>query len=157
MVETASKRSEREKMLATIEYCRPYRGLIIGSKHPVVWAYGDVILELDKDVVSDPNMRAESPFSVYIRERTHPKHYTQRRQFQVIPTSVGQSLGMIDKEGKEAYLDDIVFLEPKNLRRIVWYDNRFCLTANGSNINISFVRSGVIVSNAHQLEKYGNG
>lgn len=151
MVRTMTKRTEQEKIYATIKYCRPYRGLRIGGR---VWVYGDVIIEPAEPAT---DKRDAMPFAAYIQGRDFPEHCTERARFKVIPVTIGQSIGMQDKLKQDIYIDDIMFLEEKNLRRVEWCDYRYVLCANGNNIDISYARKAIVVGNAHQMGKWTNG
>lgn len=75
------------------------------------WVYGDLV-QCDHDILILPINTGW----------THHK---------VIPETVGQFTGLLDKKGKEIYEGDIVVSKYSNPGEVVFSDGQFCVNYNG--------------------------
>jgi hypothetical protein len=120
-----------------------FRGLRKDGKG---WTYGYYFIDLENKL----------PY-IMLSERKQTKEDWMVKSLEVIPETVGQYVGLTDKNGKEAYLGDKIESPLFGKGIVVWenYDSSFKVKWDTlCQASISHLKYSDIIGNIH--ENYGN-
>ncbi len=95
---------------------------------------------------------AEYPVGAGFNKETHIK--TISGWYEVIKSTVGQNIGLLDKNDKEIYEDDIIKLEHYGIVKVRWLRGEFYLWAidDMESLSITMGEQGEIIGNIHDTD-----